>query len=306
MLTLLFLTKYAKTDPNDYHFNESGANTDRSYQLEVSGKGKSDPSAIAGRLKKKKAPPHNTLNGVDPKSHLKPTLPSIQSSQRTPSNEKPSAGTTLDKIFGGNFKVVNVFNNNRDSSEEHFPNDPLSRRLSPRKQENFEIAEADEEEEDFRESRRGYRVSTYNFEHNSSTTDLKSEDFSRLKVDKTATLTSRESAKIPFYDEKEQTFRSSRVRHNLKQGNEAHTTKHSHTGYYLGQGQHHLDVGACEVIPMRQKNNPKARTKYQTTFYKESNSFHTRNCSKNSDTTTGLPPINVGKDISSIFLKKAY
>ena len=68
-------------------------------------------------------------------------------------NDNSNNGMTLDKVFGGNFKVVNVFQKD-ECANEVFPINPKTRV----KQKNFEILEADEKD-DILESHKNSYVS---------------------------------------------------------------------------------------------------------------------------------------------------
>ena len=277
--------QYTRTDPNEYSFGENS--TEHSGRMDSPGRGRAD----GPQHKRKKS---TTIpSGFDPKGHLKPSLQITQLKQRSSSIEKLPPNTTLDKIFGGSFKVVDVFSGTRDSSEEHFPEDPLTRRLSPRKQENFDIVEADEEDEDFKESRKGHRQKM-------SMNALKNDNFKLLKTSSYAQLNSNKaqhfdylgSKKLPIADEKEASFRMSQKKFSPRQPeeNKSNSSRNFQNESPVPQGT--MLIEATGLGQKKLANHSKSRSKLDG-FQNSNSSFHAKQGTKNTDSYVVLPPLNL-------------
>lgn len=285
------MNQLSRTDPVEYSFGD--------YISE-----QAPGQDIQPRNPKKKRTQPYLAPALEPRHNQKSVLPVAQPKQRSSSNERPAGvGSTLDRIFGGNFKVVDVFNTMRDSSEEHFPEDPLTRRLSPRKQNNFEIAEADEEEEDLKESRRGNR----------ETSDKKLSFFAEIpepkgsfpsflqpKITKSTTLANLEGTKSPF-DDREITLRASRVKFYPRQNDEPLVGNKPASTSELLLAQMINQTGSSGIAQKKKVDPKKSRANLQSSYNQHNSSFHGRQASKINSDSNFLPPINLGNTFTRVF-----
>lgn len=242
-------------------------------------------------IQKKKSLISSISSSLEPRHFKSPT----HQKKRCHSNER-SAGATLDQIFGGDFKVVDIFST-ENKSKEHFPDVPTSHRFSSKKQNNFEIVEADEEEEDVRESRNGHRSSTNESKsRKDSHSEFRIHAAFEKKTSKQEIQTSRDFIKTSIGDDKDDSFRIFYQKKASKpaiQHAQAIKTTQCHFVDQLSDLENNNFAS-----PQPKKPHLKARKVTQSTFYKESNSFYTKECMKGNDSFPSLPQIN-----NSSFLK---
>jgi hypothetical protein len=108
------------------------------------------PNSNSSKKESKRSKEHKEIDssGIEPsfgnKSSQKNGLGSSSQKAEPPKKEAPAV-VTLDKVLGGGYQAIEL-NSIQDMSNDIFPSRPISRR-GRSKQRNFDIMEADEEEE---------------------------------------------------------------------------------------------------------------------------------------------------------------